>query len=27
VGLGPTAAPRVAPTPGLLRKLFKSLQP
>jgi protein phosphatase len=27
LGLGPTTVPREAPTPGLLRKLFKSLQP
>ncbi|MDP9940997.1 PP2C family protein-serine/threonine phosphatase [Ectopseudomonas alcaliphila] len=27
LGLGPAAVPREAPTPGLLRKLFKSLQP
>ena len=27
LGLGPTTEPREAPTPGLLRKLFKSLQP
>jgi len=27
LGLGPAASPREAPTPGLLRKLFKSLQP
>lgn len=27
LGLGPTAEPREAPAPGLLRKLFKSLQP
>jgi len=27
LGLGPMTEPREAPTPGLLRKLFKSLQP
>ncbi|MGF0337609.1 PP2C family protein-serine/threonine phosphatase [Ectopseudomonas toyotomiensis] len=27
LGLGPTAEPREVPIPGLLRKLFKSLQP
>ncbi|SFW64016.1 protein phosphatase [Pseudomonas sp. NFACC19-2] len=27
LGLGPTTEPREAPAPGLLRKLFKSLQP
>lgn len=27
LGLGPTVEPREAPPPGLLRKLFKSLQP